>query len=333
MVGPLRPDPGSEVGAMTGNAALRRKRAAMLLEVVVSVGLLTFGLAVVGVQVRAGLDAARTTDRATRAMLLTDTVLAELDGGFITWTKMSEEAKGDFGVTYPGYTWRLQFDKADVEGLYMVTVQIGYNEGQVQQQIDDPALEISFDDDGRMIERTAYRLYAAPADVNMERDYGLSSQDIQEILAASTAGTQGGSGSGGGGSGAGSAGGGQGGGSSGDVSVLADLADQAGIDLSNLDFLFDPNGFDPRMLANLPDEDFQKISALLDLLANGGSGLKDLKKLQNQLGDVNLNDLAGRASQRGGPSAGGQGSSSRGGQGGSSGSGTGGSSGPSRGGR
>lgn len=307
------------------------ERAAMLLEVVVSVGLLTFGLAVVGVQVRAGLDAARNTDRATRAMLLTDTVLAELDAGFITWSKMTEEAKGDFGVIYPGYTWRLQFDQADVEGLYMVTVQIGYNAEQAQQQIDDPALEISFDDDGRMIERTAYRLYAAPADVNMERDYGLSSQDVQEILAASAGGAQGGGGPGGNG---------QGGGGGGGLGDLTELAEQAGIDLSNLDFLFDPNGFDPRMLASLPEEDFQKISALLDLLASGGSGLKDLRKLQGQLGGMDLRDLADKASP-GGSNAGAQGASNRGGQGnrggqsGSSGGGggSGGSSGQSRGGR
>ena len=80
----------------------QRRLGAVLLEVIISMGLLIFGMAVVGLQINAGLDAARTSDIATRAVMLADTKMAELAAGIVKPEKNDDEVKGDFGILYPG---------------------------------------------------------------------------------------------------------------------------------------------------------------------------------------------------------------------------------------
>lgn len=255
---------------------------AVLLEVVISLGLLVFGMAMVGLQVRAGLDAARATDLGTRALMLTDTLLAELDCGAIIPDTTDEEVDGDFGIKAPGYTWRIKIEQADVENLYMLTMELGFNQGHVDEQIDDPDLEIDIEDDGTTIVRTVYRLYPKPADINMERDYGLASEDLEKLLGMSSGEDVGGQ---------------EGGGAAAAAGDLASVASEMGVDLSGLDFLLDPGGFDPRMLSQLPEEEFMQLIDLLDTVLPGGAGA--LSGLQDQVGPlVEARDLGGEQSRR-----------------------------------
>ena len=55
----------------------------MLLEVLISLALLIFGLAVVGMQVNKGLDAARAAEIGTKGVMLAETKLAELNSGVV----------------------------------------------------------------------------------------------------------------------------------------------------------------------------------------------------------------------------------------------------------
>lgn len=156
-------------------------RGAVLLEVIVALGLLVFGLAAVGLQINAGLDAARSADIGSRAVMLVDTKLAELDSGVVRPEGLDDELKGDFGVIYPGYSWRMQFRKTDIEEFYMVTLEIGYNASAVEEQIASPQRELEIDEKGTKIINTVYRLYAKPAVVNLQRDFGFDQTQLDEL--------------------------------------------------------------------------------------------------------------------------------------------------------
>jgi hypothetical protein len=240
----------------------------MLLEVIVSLGLLVFGMAVVGVQISSALQTARGVDIDTRAMLLADTLLAELAGGMIRMDINDDEIKGNFLNQAPGFTWRIGIEQADVDNLYMLTIEIGYNEEQVQAQIEDPLLDTSIEDEGTKIVHTLYRLYPTPADIDMERDYGLTPDDVRNLM---------GGGKSSGGSGSGSEGGSGTGGEQ--VPDLTQLATELGLDLNLLAPLLEGGSFDPRDLSKLPEEQFTAIMSLLQaVFSQGGTALKEFEK-------------------------------------------------------
>jgi hypothetical protein len=94
MVGVLHA--GVSCGAAIGTGCVAddaRRRGAVLLEVIVSLGLLVFGMSVVGVQINSALQAARSVGIDTRAMMLTDTLLGELDAGMIRMDANDDEVK------------------------------------------------------------------------------------------------------------------------------------------------------------------------------------------------------------------------------------------------
>jgi len=156
-------------------------RGAMLLEVVVSLGLLVFGLAMVGAQIRSSLEVAYNDDIQTRAILLADTKISELTAGGVEIESYDDEYKGYFGIAYPGYTWRITIEPTETDDFYMATLEIGYNAGLVDQQIDLPEMELDFEDVGTKIVRTVYRLFPSPAVMDLERDFGVSQEVIDEI--------------------------------------------------------------------------------------------------------------------------------------------------------
>jgi len=243
--------------------------AAMLLEVLISVGLLVAGMAFVGAQINAGLKTARETDIASRAMMLVDYKLAQLQsGGLFEPKRDGYEEDGDFGIRYPGFTWRISFNKVtemdDPEGdnLFLVKLEIGYNGKQVQEQIDNADLEIEFDDKERIVQ-TVYYLWPAPATVNLERDYGVDSEELEEVLKK--------------------------------LEEVGDTVNNAADELEDgdmpvdtgqiiellRDLLSDPDGFDPREIVTDSEYGLTDLLTLIDqLISSGGDigALNDLMK-------------------------------------------------------
>jgi len=240
----------------------------VLLEVIVSIGLLVFGLAVIGVRISSALQTARSVDFDTRAMMLTDTLLAELDAGMITMDLNDDEIKGNFMNQAPGYTWRIGIEKADIDDFFMLKVEIAYNKDQEEAQIDDPLLDTSIEDEGAKIIQTVYRLYPKPAQIDLERDYGLSQDDMKELFGEGTSET----GEGGeGGEGTGKSGQG--------TSDLMQMATDLGIDLTQFSFLFDGSSFDPRELSKLPEDQFTQLATLLStVFSQGGQAIQEFEK-------------------------------------------------------
>ncbi|NLX21390.1 MAG: hypothetical protein GXY55_06920 [Phycisphaerae bacterium] len=278
---------------MTIRVGNTRARGAVLLEVVLSFGLLLMGMVLVGLQIRAGLDAADSTNLGTQAVMLTDTIIAELDAGVISLEATDDEIKGDFGVKAPGYTWRIRADRADVDDLYMLTLDIGFNRSEVENQINDPALEIDIEDEGTRIIRTAYRLHLTPADVNVERDFGLSPEEIEGLVGdGSTTGGIAGAGD--------AAGSGDAGGSTANAGANTAISEalsrlgELGVDTSILSYLTDPSGFDPRILSTLPEEEFLGLATVLEMMLGAGATGDD------ELGSLLAGNLLGGREGRGG---------------------------------
>jgi hypothetical protein len=155
----------------------------MLLEVVLSLAILVTGLAFIGLQVNQSLQMAEKADLKTRAVMAAGSAVAELQSGVIVPEGMidAEELSGDFGVIYPGFTWKAEFALTDVENLYMVIVQIGYNARLAREQIEDPEMEIDFEDEGTRIMREVYLLWPTPPDIDLERDFGLEQADLDKL--------------------------------------------------------------------------------------------------------------------------------------------------------
>ncbi len=256
-----------------GGSGPCRTRAAMLLEVIVSIGLLLFGMVMVGLQVNAGLDAARRCDIGTRALMLADTKLSELDAGFLQPELYEEELKGDFAVRYPsytrvlypGYTWRMTMDLTDIDGFYKVKLEIGFNEEGAKEQLEDPDYELDIEDEGTLIKRTVYRLCPKPADANPERDFGLTEEQADRFFEALTEAAA-----------TGLTGVPEGGDDAIDAERAAEL-------LRDLMQSFSETGsFDLRFLSQLPEEEFMLVAGVLEALYGRG-GADALEQLQGLL--------------------------------------------------
>lgn len=247
--------------ASTNGCGRRTARGAVLLEVVLATGILFVGMSVIGLQVVNGLQVARNVESTLEATLLVDTLLAEMDAGAVVPESSDDLIEGDFGIRAPGYAWRILIEPADVDDLLMLTFQISYNDADADDQVNNPDRQIDFDPD-RLL-REVHRLYPVPADVNMERDFGVTSEDLQPAFGLGPGGDSGED---------------QEGGGSSPFGDLSRLASELGVDLTSFDFLFDPGGFDPRMLAHqLPEEEFMALMGLMEtLLRQGGGALTEL---------------------------------------------------------
>lgn len=158
------------------------RRGAMLLEVLLSLGLLIFGMAVVGMQIRSGLQMAERSDLRTRAVMLMETKFAEMEAGVLMPESYDDEMTGGFGVKYPGFAWRMLVEPTDVDDLYQVQMQIWFSERTRKEQLEDPELEVDYEEAGMRQVMAMYRLFAKPADVDLERDFGIP-QDVLDELA------------------------------------------------------------------------------------------------------------------------------------------------------
>jgi len=268
-------------------ARAERVYGVVLLEVIFSMGLLLFGMAVVGGQVVIGLKSAKTADTYIRTVFLVDMVMAELEGGRIRLSDsdsevLDDEQSGGFGLRYPGYSWKMDVEETDIDDLYMIKLDIGYSDADRVAQLEDPEYEIDFEDRENVF-YTVYRLWAAAPRIDLEGDFGIKEEDIEQFLgslglAGALPGLDGGEM--------------PGGVPPMDAGALGDLlpgglpGDSGDLDVSAvLELLTRQEGFDPRDLADMLGEQGGEFAELLQQVLGGGANLNDL------LGQVDVNDL------------------------------------------
>lgn len=240
------------------------RRGAVLLEVVVSLGLLITGMALVGMQVNMGLETARASDLRTRALLLVDTKYAELAAGVLEPESDDDILVGDFGVVYPGFGWMMEFEQTETDNLLAVTLTISYDGELREKQIANPERESDLDEkdilkDGAVL-AVVYRLWPKPADLNMARDYGV---DLTEL-------TEGGPGAEG----------------EGEGGLGSSLLDRIAVLLAAHPGLIKSDGsIDLRALSALPPEEFMELSTILQMLTGGGNINSMQRQMERLMGD------------------------------------------------
>jgi hypothetical protein len=148
-------------------------RGVVLLEVLIALAILILGMAAVGMQVNVGLRVANNSEVATRAVMLAESKMAELDAGIVQITP-NQELEGDFGILYPGWAWRIYIDQTDTPDLNMVTLQVLYRPGVAFRE------ELSDFTDMTVV-HTSYTLRATPATMDLQRDFGFTDEQLQQV--------------------------------------------------------------------------------------------------------------------------------------------------------
>lgn len=166
----------------------------MLLEVVIAVGLLVLGFAVIGAQVQGSLERTRETDQMARVVFLAESKLAEIDTGLII-PKLSEDIEEDFTRLFPHYAWRARIEPLVDEtkpvdpaamsdlGLLFIKLDILYDP---KRNIDE-----EFDYDNATLLKTFYTIRAAPRPLDLTADFGME-EDVADKLNEDLAGITGG---------------------------------------------------------------------------------------------------------------------------------------------
>ena len=151
------------------------RRAALLVEVVVSLTIMVGALGVMGAQLVAGLHMTARADQQTRAAHLADRLLALLEFDLETAQRFFDEreTEGDFGEQHLGYFWRATIEpvEVDLEGIGLVTIDVLFQE--------DPELRDTIEG-ARLICRLNL-LKAEPGLIDLAEDFGLDEEQLTQI--------------------------------------------------------------------------------------------------------------------------------------------------------
>ncbi|MEE9295865.1 MAG: hypothetical protein V3W34_13010 [Phycisphaerae bacterium] len=166
----VRSDPALALGARIRLRADRRL-GYILMDVVISIGLLLLGLTFIGAQVQESREAAYASEDLTRVLMLAESKLAELDTGLIHFEQEADdEVEGDFTLRFPNYGWRMRVVETATEGLRAITLEILFAPRE--------SLEDEFDVDDAEVVHRVYTMRADPPLLDMETDLGLDEETI-----------------------------------------------------------------------------------------------------------------------------------------------------------
>ncbi|MCK6484636.1 MAG: hypothetical protein HUU22_12155 [Phycisphaerae bacterium] len=147
-------------------------RGVVLLEVVVALSLLLVALAMIGAAFRNSDRNARRAVEQARAMMLSEQVITYFDTQQPQF-KDEREVSGMFDVDGPpGWGWKVTVvDDVNVEGMKRVTVRIVEGDPDGSEDDQRPILVSHF-------------LRAEPKNFNLQEDFGLTDEQIEELTAA-----------------------------------------------------------------------------------------------------------------------------------------------------
>lgn len=148
-----------------------RRDAYLLLETVIATALLVIGLAVIGAQVQEAEKSVRRMQLQSRAMLLGEQYLAEMDLGLIELDSLDELQEEDFGPRFPDFGWRLLIQETSTEKLYLLTLEVLY---MPRENYD----EEEFDFDHADVVYTLHAIRATPEPVSLGTEFGLTEEEL-----------------------------------------------------------------------------------------------------------------------------------------------------------
>jgi hypothetical protein len=156
----------------------------LLLEVVVAVGLLVMGMAVIGAQLQSATDRTYQTNHLARVVFLAESKLAEMNTGLL---ELELEQEDEFGNLFPYYGWRLLAIPLPEDPnpttprhpldtpMVAVTLQILIDP--------DRDLEVNeeFDFEEAVVIKTYHTLRTLPRALDLTTDFGLDDERAAEI--------------------------------------------------------------------------------------------------------------------------------------------------------
>ena len=148
-----------------------------LMEVVIALSLLVIAMGVVGFAFRNGQLSLDRSERVTRAILLTDQILTNIDLGIIGIASQAEggqgkgnvaELNGSFGPDAPpGMSYRIQGALDPLQpGVVRVYIEVFAGDAE---------------DESRKLILATSALRAPPRTVNLERDFGVPAEQLEKI--------------------------------------------------------------------------------------------------------------------------------------------------------
>lgn len=173
----IRFQPGKRFAAR-GNST--RLRALVLLEVVLSLGILLLTISVVGAIFRNGRENVETSERLSRGMIQTERLIAEIDTNSGLLNLDENEQSGFFrdGETIELMSWKIKVEPLQrVEGLLQVDIDIF---------IGDPEADVG---DRKFVMSTRF-FRALPRGLDLEKDFGLEEEQINQLTDAIPGGAQ-----------------------------------------------------------------------------------------------------------------------------------------------
>ncbi len=156
----------------------------LLLEVVVAVGLLVMGMAVIGAQLQSATDQTYQTNHMARVVFLAESKLAEMDTGLL---ELELEQEDEFGGLFPFYGWRLLALPLPEDPnptaprhpldtpMVAVTLQILYDPDR------DLEVDEDFDFEEAVVIKTYHTLRTLPRALDLTTDFGLDEERAAEI--------------------------------------------------------------------------------------------------------------------------------------------------------
>lgn len=106
-----------------GTGSNRLVRAGVLLEAILALLLIAMGIGAIGTLLRSTMQSVRQSQIRTRAMLLAESKLAELQAGLLDLT---EQDSGDFDDRPPGFTWSMTVEPTITPELQLVSIDLNY---------------------------------------------------------------------------------------------------------------------------------------------------------------------------------------------------------------
>lgn len=146
-----------------------------MLETVIATGLLIVGLAILGAQVQEAGSAVRKMERRTRALMLAEQQLAELEMGVVELESADEVEELDFGPRHPDWGWRLITEPTSIDEMVLARLDIMYLRREGTYREDD------FDHDDAEIVHTLYWMRSVPKPLDFTRDFGLDEEELLEL--------------------------------------------------------------------------------------------------------------------------------------------------------
>lgn len=168
-----RPANTNRVSGVSAPRRRPRRRAALLLEVVIALTIMVAAVAMLGSQLVNGLQLVQLDEKQTRAAELADRMLAllEMDQALLQRVFTDQEDSGDFGQAHPGYFWRVRLEPTPTVGLGQVTLTILFNESMERLDSIDAAKPV----------RTVSLLKADPGKINLATDFGASEAQMEAL--------------------------------------------------------------------------------------------------------------------------------------------------------